>query len=69
MQPRQMIGLGLRDAPADLTKQCVDEEPTTHANATMNPPYCELNAQIFQGFTPSQHVLVNAVDERPIEVK
>jgi len=69
MQPSQMIGLGLRDAPADLTKQRVDEQTTAHPNAAMNPPYCELNAQIFQGFTPSQYMLVNAVDECPVEVK
>jgi len=69
MQPSQMIGLGLRDASADLTKQRVDEQPTAHPNAAMNPPHCEFNAQIFQGFTPSQYVLVNAVDERSVEVK
>jgi hypothetical protein len=35
----------------------------------MNAPHGELDAQAFQSFAPGQNVLVNAVDERPVEVK
>jgi hypothetical protein len=69
MKVGQMLGLGLRNTAADLAKQRVNEKSATHANATMNPPYRKLNAQIFQSFAPGQHVLVNAIDQCPIEVE
>jgi hypothetical protein len=69
MDARQKLGFGLHNATANLAKQRVNEEAAAPSNATMNAPHGELDAQAFQSFAPGQNVLVNAVDERPVEVK
>jgi hypothetical protein len=35
----------------------------------MNAPNGELDPDLLQGFTPCQHVFVDTVDERPVEIE
>src|SRR5206468_7657329 len=55
--------------PTHLAQECVGEQAATHADAAMNPPDGERNAGRLERLVPGKDMLIDAVDERPIEVK
>src|SRR5581483_1248830 len=57
------------DLPPGLAEQRVGEQAAAHADLAVDPPDRELDPRLVQGLPPSQHVLVDAVDERPVEVE
>jgi hypothetical protein len=57
------------DLGSGLAKQRVDQQSATHADPAMNSPDGEPDPHLLKGFTPCQHVLVDAVDERPVEIE
>src|SRR5216117_4431674 len=60
--------LGLQLAPG-LAEQRVDEQATAHADATVDAPHRELDADALERFAPREHVLVHAVHERAVEIE
>jgi hypothetical protein len=60
--------LGLQFA-AGLAEQGVDEQAAAHADAAVDAPHRELDADALERFAPGEHVLVHAVDERAVEVE
>jgi hypothetical protein len=65
----QSFSFFTRDGVSRFAQQRIDEKPATHTDLTMNPPNGEPNTAGLQSFSPSQDVLVNAVDKRAIEIK
>src|SRR5947207_3157488 len=63
---RRLLGLELA---AGLAEQRIDEQAATHADATMDAPHRELDADALQGFAPREHMLVHAVHERAVEIE
>jgi hypothetical protein len=52
-----------------LTKQSVDEQTSTHADLPVNAPHSETNSTGLERLAPREHMLVDAIDERSIEVE
>ena len=69
MKSWKLIGLFRGHRPFRFAEECVDEQTAAHADATMNAPNRELNADPFQRLAPSQNVLVNAVHQSAVEIK
>jgi hypothetical protein len=57
------------DLGSGLAQQRIDQQSATHADPAMNSPDRELDPHLLEGFTPRQHVLVDAVDEGPVEIE
>ena len=78
---RDLPGIGFRVALLQLfylfggnfasgfPQQGIHKQSTTHTNAAMNAPDGELDAAALQGFSPRQHVLINAVYQRSIKIE
>src|SRR5690606_2341114 len=49
--------------------QRVGEQAAAHADPAMDAPDRELDADLFEGVVPGKDVLVDAVDQRPVEVE
>src|SRR2546426_11963149 len=47
----------------------MDEQATAHADATVDAPHRELDADALERFAPREHVLVHAVHERAVEIE
>ena len=52
-----------------LSQQHVGEQPTAHADSTMNTPDREVDALRLERLAPGEDVMVDAVDERAIEIE
>src|SRR5262245_8970565 len=63
------LGLLRRARVSGLAGQRVDEESAAHADLPVNTPDGEMYPALLQRFAPRQHVLVNVVDERSVEVE
>jgi hypothetical protein len=58
-----------RELAPRLAQQRIDEETAAHSDPPMNAPHGELDPRFLERFAPREHVLVDAVDERSIEVE
>lgn len=58
-----------RQLTSGLPDKCVDEQPAAHPHAAMDSPHRPLNPDRGQGFLPRQHMLVDTVDERAVEIE
>ena len=47
----------------------IGEQSAAHANLAMDAPDRKLDAFAIERFTPGQHVLIDAIDERAIEIE
>ena len=54
---------------AGLPQQSIDEEASAHPDAPVDPPDGQLHTGFSQHFVPGEHMLIDAVDERPVEVE
>src|SRR5580692_3969779 len=54
---------------SNLPAQSLHEQATTHADATMNAPHGKGQSQFFKRLMPCKDVLVDAIDERAIEIE
>ncbi len=63
------VGLLRRHRAAGLAQQRVREEAAAHPDLAMDPPDGELEAHLIQRVLPREHVLVHAIDERPVEIE
>src|SRR3989442_3390768 len=62
----RLLGLQL---PAGLAEQGVDEQAAAHADAPVDTPHRELDADALERDAPGEHVLIHAVDQRAVEIK
>ena len=69
MQPAQALEPILAHLDAGLALELVCEQAAAHADLAMDAPDRELDAFAVEGLLPGQHVLVDAVDQRPVEVE
>ena len=54
---------------AALAQQDVRHQAAAHADLAVDAPDRERNAFAFERFLPGEHVLVDAVDERAVEIE
>lgn len=69
VQPLHLLDLLRCEPYAGLTQQGADEEPTAHADATMDAPGGQVDANLAQRVTPGDDVLVDGVDQRAVKVE
>src|SRR5215831_2075094 len=65
-QPLDAIGI---DGEPRLTQQDVGEQAAAHADLAVDAPYRKRDAFDLQRLAPRQHVLIDAVNERAVEVE
>jgi hypothetical protein len=65
----EAAGLFRRDAVTCFAQQGVNKQPATHTNLAMNSPDGEFHSAGFKRFAPREHMLVNAIHERAIEIE
>jgi hypothetical protein len=68
VEPQPLGLLGGHRLPG-LAQQCIHKQPAAHADTPVDAPDRQLEAGPLERFAPGQDVLVNAVDERPVEVE
>jgi hypothetical protein len=57
------------DFNSRLAQELVGEQPAAHADLSMNAPEGQRDSLGFERFPPREDVLINAVDQRPVEIK
>ncbi len=57
------------DLEPGLTQQLVGEEAAAHADLAMDAPDRKLDAFGVERLLPGEHMLINAVDQRAVEIK
>src|SRR4029077_15371595 len=62
----RLLGLELA---AGLAEQRVDEQAAAHADAAVDTPHRELDADALERDPPGEHVLVHTVDQRAVEIE
>src|SRR5882762_9011862 len=55
--------------PPRLSQQGIHKQAPAHADTAMNPPYRKLDSAALESFPPGEHMLINAVDQRPIQIE
>jgi hypothetical protein len=69
VQPLQPLDPLLIEIEAGFAQQHVGEQSAAHADLAMNPPDRHGDPFCLERFAPCQHVLIDAVDERPVEIE
>jgi hypothetical protein len=54
---------------AGLAQESVGEQATAHPDLAVDPPDRELDPHLLEGLPPRENVLIDAVDQRPVEVE
>src|SRR4030088_118179 len=57
------------DMISGLAQQSAGEQAAAHADLSMDTPDREIDPVRIKRLAPSQHVLIDAVDQRPVEVE
>ena len=65
-QPLHALG---RDGAARLAQQHVGEKPARHADLAVDAPDRELDSFSLERLVPGEDVLIDAVDEGPVEIE
>src|SRR5882762_4778142 len=55
--------------PPRLSQQGIHKQAPAHADTAMNPPYRKLDSAALESFPPGEHMLINTVDQRPIQIE
>jgi transposase-like protein len=63
------LGFGLCYPAPDLPQKGVNKQSATHADATVNAPYRQLDPRLLEGLPPRQDVLVNTVYQRAVQIE
>src|ERR1700733_13876673 len=69
MQPAQAVESVFAEIDSRLAFELVGEEAAAHADLAMDAPDGEVDAFAVESLLPRQHVLVDAVHQRPIEIE
>ena len=62
-------GVAIAQGPPDLACDRAREEASAHPNAPVDFPAVDREAGFRERALPGEHVRVNGVDERPVEIK
>jgi hypothetical protein len=65
-QPLNTIGA---DRESGFAKKLIGEQPSAHADLAVDAPYGQLDPLGVESLLPGQHMLIDAVDERAVEVE
>ena len=69
VQPLEALDPFLRERLTGLTKQHVGEQAAAHPDLAMDAPHRELDALGIERLFPGQDVLIDAVDQRAVEIE
>src|SRR5690242_20201708 len=69
MNALQALGLFSRDAVPGLSEKSINEEPSAHPDLAVNASDRQVNAARLQGFAPREHVLIDAVNKRAVQIE
>ena len=58
-----------RNLKSGFAEEHVGEQSATHADLAVNAPDRQFDVLRFEGFAPSEHVLIDAVDKCPVEIE
>ena len=59
----------LLNSMPDFPQQHIGEETARHADAAMDAPDRQFDALGQQGIVPGEHVIIDAVDQRAVEIE
>ena len=54
---------------ADLAPKGLDKQASAHSDAAMDTPHSKRKAHLLESFMPRQYMLVNAVNQRAVQVE
>ena len=69
MQTYQLTGFFSRNVSLRFAKKRFDEKSPAHANSAVNAPNRQLDAGLFECFAPSEHVLVDAINQSAVQIE
>src|SRR3982074_2632996 len=69
MKSWQVFRLLGRHRMSRLPPHRIYQKPATHPDAPVDAPHGKLDTGALQGFAPCQHVLVNAVHQRTVQIE
>ncbi|ESW72925.1 hypothetical protein X772_33440 [Mesorhizobium sp. LSJC280B00] len=69
MAPPQPVDALGADLNVGFAQQLVGEQPATHADLAVDAPDRQLDILLVERLLPGQHMLVDAVDQRAVEIE
>ena len=69
MELAQPTGIIRAYRPSGLPEQCVGNQAAAHADPAVDAPDRDRNPGMIKGLLPGEDMLVNAVDERAVQVE
>ena len=69
MQPPQALDALGADLDLGFAQQLIGEQAAAHADLAVDAPDRQLDALRVQRLLPGQHVLIDAVDQRAVEIE
>src|SRR6266478_1480364 len=69
MPPLEQLRFLAGQLPSDLSRHGAREEAATHADAAVDAPGVDGHSRFLERLLPSDDVLVDRVDQRPVEVE
>ena len=69
VQALDVLGLLVGELPPELARHRAREQPAAHADAAVDPPAVDRHVALGQRSLPGEHVAVDGVDERAVEVE
>jgi hypothetical protein len=69
MDAAQVIDAFLADLALHLAQKHIGKKSARHADAAVNAPHRQLDAFGQQGIMPGEHVIIDTVDKRAVEIE
>ena len=69
MNGLQSLGVFRCELPSGFPQERVHEEAAAHADPAVNAPNRKFHSCVRQRFAPCENVLVNTIDQRPVQVE
>ena len=69
MRQTKPLAALLVDRNAGLADKLIGEQAAAHADLAMDPPDRNIDALAVERLLPGEHVLIDAVDQRSVEVE
>jgi len=69
VHPLNTFRLFFRNRPSGFPPERLQHEPPAHADLSMDSPDRQLNPGGLGGLPPSQHMLVDAIHQRAVQIK
>ena len=69
MKPLNTLSFRSIHLAPGFSNQRLHKQTATHADLPMNAPDGELNSRLLEGFPPRQHVLVDVIHKRAVQIE